>query len=153
MGTPPEQPFRGAEVPPLEQSAPQPDPYAPVDYPAGYPTLPPPVYPQAADYPPAGYPPAYPGYQPYDPYRQGRPQTTNGWAIAALVISLVSLVLCGVTSIIAVVIGITAMRDTKRSGQDGFGIALAGTIIGAIPIILWLLYWLFFVVILASGFR
>jgi Domain of unknown function (DUF4190) len=153
MSTPPEQPFRGAEVPPLEQSSSQPDPYAPVDYPAGYPTLPPPVYPRAAGYPPAGYPPAYPGYQPHDPYRQGRPQNTNGWAIAALVISLVSLVLCGVTSIIAVIIGIIAMRDTKRSGQDGFGIALAGTIIGAIPIILWLLYWLFFVVILASGFR
>ena len=46
MTTPPEQPFRGAEFPPLEQSAPQPDPYAPVDYPTGYPPLPPPVYPQ-----------------------------------------------------------------------------------------------------------
>ena len=45
------------------------------------------------------------------------------------------------------------MRDTKRSGQDGYGIALAGTIIGAIPILLWVLYWFFFVVIFASGFQ
>ena len=36
----------------------------PVDYPTGYPQLPPPVYPQGAGYPQAGYPPAYPGYQP-----------------------------------------------------------------------------------------
>ena len=145
MTSPPEQPFRGAEYPPLEQSASQADPYAPVDYPTGYAPLPPPVYPQ----PTAGYP----GYNPYDPYRQGKPLGTNGWAIAALVISVVSLVFCGFTSIIAVIIGVIAMRDTKRSGQDGYGIALAGTIIGAIPILLWVLYWLLFVVIFASGFQ
>ena len=66
---------------------------------------------------------------------------------------MVSLVFCGFTSIIAVIIGVIAMRDTKRSGQDGYGIALAGTIIGAIPILLWVLYWLLFVVIFASGFQ
>jgi hypothetical protein len=55
----PSQPFGGTEYPSLEDSAPQPDPNPPVDYPtdAG---LPPPVYP-----PPhpgaAGYP-GYPGY-------------------------------------------------------------------------------------------
>ena len=129
MTTPPEQPS---------------DPYAPVDYPSGFPPLPPPAYPAP-----------YPVYaaSPYDPYRQGKPLGTNGWAIAALVISLVSLVFCGFTSFIAVIIGVIAMRDTKRSGQDGYGIALAGTIIGAVPILLWVLYWLIFVVIFASGFQ
>ena len=145
MTSPPEQPFRSAEYPPLEQLTSHADPYAPVDYPTGYSPLPPPVYPQPA----AGYP----GYNPYDPYRQRKPLGTNGWAIAALVISVVSLVFCGFTSIIAVIIGVIAMRDTKRSGQDGYGIALAGTIIGAIPILLWALYWLLFVVIFASGFQ
>jgi hypothetical protein len=113
---------------------------APLDYPTDYP--PPPAYP----------PPPYLGYA-YDPYRQGKPLGTNGWAIAGFIVSLVSLVLCGVTSIIGVILGIIAMRDTKRSGQDGFGLAVAAVVIGAIPIVLWLLYWLFFVVILASGFQ
>ena len=58
----PSQPFGGTEYPSLEDSAPQPDPNPPVDYPtdAG---LPPPVYPPrypgAAGYP--GYPLYYPG--------------------------------------------------------------------------------------------
>ncbi|MGH3677048.1 MAG: DUF4190 domain-containing protein [Mycobacterium sp.] len=144
MTTPPERPIRGTEFQPLENTPRPPDPYAPVDYPTDYPPLPPPAYPAP-----------YPGYaaNPYDPYRQGRPLGTNGWAIAALVTSLVSLVFCGLTSVIGLILGLIAMRDTKRSGQDGFGIALAGTIIGAIPILLWVLYWLFFVVLVASGFQ
>ena len=59
----PDQPFRGTEYPSLEDSARQrqPEPNAPVDYPADA-GLPPPVYP--APYPGApGYPPA-PGYYP-----------------------------------------------------------------------------------------
>jgi hypothetical protein len=128
-----------------------PDPYAPIDYPTGYPPLPPPAWPQ----PVAGYPGGYPGYaaNPYDPYRQGKPLGTNSWAIAGFIVSLVSLVFCGVTSIIGLIIGIIAMRDTKRTGQDGYGLALAAVIIGAIPIMLWLVYWLFFVMILTSGFQ
>ena len=99
MSTPPEQPFRGAEFPPLEQSAPQPDPYAPVDYPTGYPPLPPPVYPQAAGYPPPGIRPRIRDISPYDPYRPGKPPGTNGKAIASLVTALAGLVFCGLPSI------------------------------------------------------
>jgi hypothetical protein len=157
----PEQPFRGWEYPSLENSAAQrPDPYAPVDYPtdAG---LPPPVYPtpypNAPGYPGTpGYPPA-PGYYPgvaYDPYRPMKPAGTNGMALAALIVSVASLVLfCGVPSFIGVVLGIIAMQQTRRTGQDGFGLALAGTVLGAIPTVLWLLYVIVFVGILASGWQ
>ena len=129
--------------------APQPDPNPPVDYPADA-GLPPPVYPPpyAAPYPP-GY---YPGG--YDPYRPAKPPGTNGKAIAALAVSAASLVLfCGIPSFIGVIFGVIAMRETKRTGQDGFGMALAGTVIGAIPIVLWLLYLLVFVGIYASGWQ
>ena len=128
MSNPPEQPFRGAEYPPLEQSAQQSDPYAPVDYPTGYRTI------ATADLPAAGggYPPGYPGYHPYDPYRQGKPPGTNGKAIAALVTALVGLVFCGLPSIGGLILGIIAMRECKRTGQDGYGIALAGAIIGGL---------------------
>ncbi len=153
MSTPPEQPFRGAEFPPLEQSAPQPDPYAPVDYPTGYPQLPPPIYPQGGGYPPPGYPPAYPGYPPYDPYRPGKPLGTNGKAIASLVTALAGLVFCGLPSIAGLILGIIAMRECRRTGQDGYGLALAGTIVGGLIAALFVLYFVFIIGLAASGWQ
>ena len=149
MTGPPERPFRGAEFPPLEHSASQPDPFAPVDYPTGYPPLPPPVYPQDAGYPAAGYP----GFQPYDPYRAVKPPGTNGKAIAALVSALVGFMFCGLPSIAGLILGIIAMRECRRTGQDGYGLALAGTIIGGLVTAMWVLYLVFVIGIAASGFQ
>jgi hypothetical protein len=141
----PSQPFGANEYPSLEDSQMRPGQGPPVDYPidAG---LPPPVYPMP--YP--GYP-DYPGalvYYPgaYDPYRPMKPPGTNGMAIAALAVSLGSLVLfCGTPSIVAVILGVIAMSQTRRTGQEGFGLALAGTIIGAVPTVFWLLFLLLFI--------
>jgi len=137
--------------PPLpDGTPPPPDPYAPVDYPANYPPLPPPVYP--TPYPPAaGYP--YPPYggDPFDPYRPLKPPGTNGKAIAALVCSLSGLVFCGLPSIAGIILGILAMRETKRTGQDGFGLAVAGLAIGAVIVVLMLLYVAFMVFIVSSS--
>jgi hypothetical protein len=141
----PSQPFGDNEYPSLEDSQMRPGQGPPVDYPidAG---LPPPVYPMP--YP--GYP-DYPGalvYYPgaYDPYRPMKPPGTNGMAIAALAVSLGSLVLfCGIPSIVAVILGVIAMSQTRRTGQEGFGLALAGTIIGAVPTVFWLLFLLLFI--------
>jgi uncharacterized protein DUF4190 len=149
----PFEPFRGTEYPSLENSPPQPDPNAPVDYPpdAG---LPPPVYP--TQYPAApGYPPA-PGYYPgaaYDPYRPMKPPGTNGKAIAALVTSLVGLMCCGLPSIAGLILGVIAMRETKRTGQDGYAIALVGAIIGGLVVVGWVLYLLLSIGIYASGWQ
>jgi Domain of unknown function (DUF4190) len=163
MTNPPEQPFRGTEYPPLEQTPRPADPYAPIDYPTNYPPLPPPVYPQPALGHPAaypgypsgypGYPSGYPGYppDPYDPYRSGKPPGTNGKATAALVTSLVGLLFCGLPSIAGLILGIIAMRETKQTGQDGYGIALAGTIIGGIVVAIWIVY-MFFVFAFASSY-
>jgi hypothetical protein len=151
---PPEQPFGGAEYPPLEHSAQQPDPYAPVDYPAAYPPLPPPVYPQPVGYP-AAYQthPAYQAYQPYDPYRSVKPPGTNNKAIAALVTALAGLMFCGLPSIAGLILGIIAMRECRRTGQDGYGLALAGTIVGGLVVALFLLYILFLIGVAVSGFQ
>ncbi|WP_120270926.1 DUF4190 domain-containing protein [Mycolicibacterium novocastrense] len=142
----------------------RPDPFAPVDYPtdAG---LPPPL----SASPPPGYPPPYPasvnpysGYQPpvgygysygYDPYRPIRPAGTNGMAIGSLVSSLVGVFCCGVTCIVGVILGVMAMRETKRTGQDGYGIALAGTIIGGLAVAGFLVYILLYMSLLASGWQ
>jgi hypothetical protein len=144
----PHEPYRGGEYPPLEQSAPQQDPYAPVEYPTGYPHLPPPVYSQSG-----GYPPPYLGYPPSDPYRQSRPLGTNGKAIASLVAALAGLVFCGLPSIAGLILGIIAMRECKRTGQDGYGLALAGTIVGALVTALVALYLVFVIGIAASGWQ
>jgi hypothetical protein len=126
-----------------------PDPYAPVDYPADYPQLPPPVYPQGG-----GYPPPYPAYPPpYDPYRAGKPLGTNGKAIASLVTALGGLVFCGLPSIAGFILGIIAMRECKRTGQDGYGLALAGTIVGGLVSALVLLYFIFVFGLYASGWQ
>ncbi|MCX2930775.1 DUF4190 domain-containing protein [Mycobacterium sp. CVI_P3] len=144
--------------PPLPEGSPTPaDPYPPVDYPTNYPPLPPPVYPPPYPMPyppPAPYPypaPAYPGYgiDPYDPYRPTKPPGTNGKAIAALVTSLAGLMLCGLPSIAGIILGIIAMRETKRTGQDGFGLAVAGLAIGAVVVVGYALLFVFSVLVAA----
>ncbi|MEO3761253.1 DUF4190 domain-containing protein [Mycobacterium sp. B14F4] len=120
------------------------EPRPPMDYPADA-GLPPPLYPP----PPMGYY-APPGY---DPYRPMRPPGTNGMAIAALVSSLLGLACCGFTAIPGVILGVLAMRETRRTGQDGWGIALAGTIIGGVFIAGLLVYLLLYIGLIASGWQ
>ena len=167
--TNPEPPPGGVEYPSLEGSPPPADPYTPVDYPTNYPVqggdgfappgYPPPPhypagYPPPPGYPPPGYPQGYPpapGYQSYDPYSMGKPPGTNGKAIAALVTAVAGVVLCGLPSIAGIILGIIAMRETKRTGQDGYGLALAGLIVGSVAVALVVLYIVFMVVIMASS--
>jgi hypothetical protein len=151
----PSQPFGGTEFPPLENSQTRPDSNPPVDYPADA-GLPPPVYPPP--YPgPAGYPgyPGAPGYYPgaYDPYRPTKPPGTNSKAVASLVASLVGLLCCGLPSIVGLIMGIVGMRETKRTGQDGYAIALIGTIIGGLAVAGWVVYLLLSIGIYASGWQ
>ena len=135
---------RGIEYPPLESSG---NAYGAVEYPPNVqlpPPLPPPVYPPTYPTYPSGYPTPYQGYSadPYDPYRAGRPAGTNGMAIGALVCSLVGPFFCGLPSIAGLILGIIAMQETKRTGQDGHGLALAGVIIGAVGLPLLLLFFI-----------
>ena len=136
----------GPDYPPPERAVPQQDPNAPIDYPADV-GLPPPVYPMP-------YPGA-PGYYPngYDPYRPAKPPGTNGKAIGSLVASIAGFFCCGVPSIVGLILGVVALRETKRTGQDGFAIALVGTIIGGLAVAGWLLYLLLALTIYASGWQ
>ena len=111
----PEQPFDDAGLPP------------PV-YPPPYPGTPPPGYGFA------GVPyPAYPMYPP-------RPPGTNGKAIAALATALGGLICCGLPSIVGLVLGVIAMRETRRTGQNGFGLAVAAVVISTLLIIVGVIY-------------
>jgi len=121
-------------------------PDEPLDYP-DYAGIPPPVYPQ----PPAGYPAYYaPGW---DPYRPPTPPGTNGKAIAALVTAIAGLFCCGVPSVAGLIIGLIAMRETRRTGQEGYGLALAGVIIGGLVLAGWLVYVFLSIALVASGWQ
>lgn len=138
MTYPPDQPFRGNEYPALEAP--------PLDYPGTYPQYPVPQQYPAPQYPAPPYPPPYPGYGPYDPYGYPPRRNTNGMAVTSFVVSLVGLIACGgVPGPLGLILGIIAMRETKRSGDDGYGFALAGTIIGAVCTVGWVLVVLVYV--------
>jgi hypothetical protein len=150
----PDQPDGGFEYPPLEHSD------APVDYPtdAG---LPPPIYsmppqaypgaPQAYPMPPQAYPGAPGPFPYYDPYRPTSPPGTNGKAVASLVTSLAGALCCAPLGIVGVILGVIAMRETRSTGQDGHGLAMAGTIVGGVLVLFAVLGVLAYVALIASG--
>lgn len=76
--------------------------------------------------------PGYPGYQ---------TAGTNGLAVASMILGILGFVTCGVTSVLAVIMGHVALAQIKRTGEQGHGMALAGVILGWILTGLWLLYW------------
>jgi hypothetical protein len=115
------------------------------DYPK--PGLPPPIY------APPGYPGA-PGYYPaYDPYRPATAPGTNGKAIASLVTSVAGWLCCAPLAVVGLVLGVIAMRETKGTGQEGYGVALAGTIIGGLFVAAGLIVMLLYIALMVSGWQ
>lgn len=106
------------------------DPFA---TPTGDGQQPAPVAPQAPAYgapapmaPQYGAPPAAPVYNAYQqPYMSQMNQSTNGMAIASLVCIFVFMPL-------ALIFGIVALNQIKKTGAKGRGMALAGVIVGGI---------------------
>ncbi|MFC3449490.1 DUF4190 domain-containing protein [Amycolatopsis speibonae] len=101
--------------------------------------------------PPYGQPYQQPGYG----YGYGAPQPPQeqGLAIAALVVSIASLVVCsGLPSIAGVIMGHIAYSKAKRGEAGGQSMALAGIIIGyiGVAIIVLLLGFFLFVGILTD---
>jgi len=151
--TPPDAPaYTGYETP---------SGYPPPGYPP--PGYPPPGYaPQPGYQPPAppqgGYPPQYGGsYPPSAPppppqfggqqypagYNYPSPQAgTNTMAISSLVASVVGL-LCGIGSIVGIVLGVLALNQIKQTRQAGYGLAIAGIVVGVATLIIsmiWTIY-------------
>ena len=95
---------------------------------------------------------AHPGITP-GTTRIGRCRTpgTNGKAIASLVTSIAGVACCGPLVIVGFILGVIAMRETKRTGQEGYGVALAGTIIGGLALAAGLILMLVYVALIASG--
>jgi hypothetical protein len=125
-----------------DQSWPNPNqPYSDPGYQGQYPGYPQSAVPASPGY---GY-----GYQAPAPMRQ-----TNGLAIAAMVVSLASIVVCGFPAIVGAIMGHVARRQIRERGEDGDGMALTGVIVGwivfALTIIGWAVYVIFFVWLVTS---
>jgi hypothetical protein len=95
-------------------------------------TAPAPQAPQAPPAPYGGAPPAYGpppnapyGYSPYAPT-----QSTNGFAIASMVLGILWVYWIG--SILAIIFGFVALSQIKERQQSGKGMATAGLILGFI---------------------
>ncbi len=136
-GTPPVQ---GGPASPYGPATPSygaaPDPYgaAPDPYPgqgaygATHPTYPAPGQPGPGY--PGGYPaPGYPAYgAAYTP-----PPRTNGIALASMIVSIASLLLCvGFPGIVGLVLGIVGLNQVMRDGSRGRGFAITGIVVGAV---------------------
>ncbi len=113
---------------------PPPPPPSPYGAPPGW-QPPPYAGPPAYGTPPGGYP-AY-GYPPAGYYQ---PQTTNGFSIAALICSIVLGWVPFLGGVLGVTFGLIGLRQCKRTGQRGRGLAIAGIVIGAVAIALWILF-------------
>ena len=74
----------------------------------------------------------------------------GGLAIAGFVVSLVSIVCCYfgvVTGIVGLILSILGMKSTTKKG-----LAIAGVIISAVAIFIWILYIAYIVLLTSSGF-
>ena len=60
-------------------------------------------------------------------------------AIASIVSSCIG-VLCGIGSIVGIVLGIVAMNQIKQTREGGHGLAIAGIVVGGVTLLLNLLW-------------
>ena len=132
-GYPPPQGYPPADAPPTG--------YGPPGYqdPSGYG---PPPYSSQPQY--GAPPPSYPsGYGEYSGGYGEAQQPTNTMAIGSLVASLIGVV-CGIGSIVGIVLDILALNQIKQSRERGHGLAVAGIAVGAATLIISLIlnfYW------------
>ncbi len=108
----PEQPVYGGYPPPPQASG-------------GYPPPPPGFAPP----PESGYP--YPVGYGYPTQQAG----TNSLAVFSLVASVVGL-LCGLGSLVGIVLGAIAISQIKRTRQGGYGLAVAGIVVGVASLVI-----------------
>jgi hypothetical protein len=63
-------------------------------------------------------------------YGPPAPQTSNGMAIASMVLGIAGLVSCGLSGVVGLVLGYVARRQIREGNGTGGGMALAGIILG-----------------------
>jgi len=82
-------------------------------------------------------------------YQQG---STNVLAVIALVAGIAQVILSFIGAIAAVVLGHIALAQIKKTGDNGYGLALTGLILGYLGIVLSVLFIGYLVVVSAAGY-
>ncbi|BBX72530.1 DUF4190 domain-containing protein [Mycobacterium shinjukuense] len=117
--------------------------YPPPIPPAGYPS---PGYPPYGGYGPPAHPSGYPsGYYPPPDFLSGYRPANPGMNTLA-VVSLVSAcigVFCCIGSIVAIVLGTIALNQVKQTREEGYGLAVAGIVIGVATLLVYLVVGIF----------
>ena len=100
-----------------------------------------------------GTPPPTDGPYGQQPPYGGQPAPTHGSATTALVLGILSLVVCGFLGIPAYIVGKRAEREVKMSQGtlSGEGLAKAGWIMGLIAMILMVIAVLLIILLFAFG--
>lgn len=102
---------------------------------------PPPYQPYGGQQPPYGQPPYG-----QNPFGYPAPRPTNGLAIASLVVSVLSIVVCaGAPGFIGAILGHVARGQIRREQQEGAGLAIAGVIVGWLGFALFIGLVIFFI--------
>ncbi len=76
-----------------------------------------------------------------------RAQRTNPYAIASLICGIIQFVGVLPAGIIAIVLGHVARREIRRTGEDGYGMAKAGLILGYVGVVLSIILVIVFLVL------
>ncbi len=71
--------------------------------------------------------------------RQPAPNRTNAFAIASLISGLVGCVPF-ITSLLAIAFGVVGMRRARNSSVGGFGLAVAGLVLGIVGVLGWIAF-------------
>jgi peptidyl-prolyl cis-trans isomerase B (cyclophilin B) len=74
------------------------------------------------------------------PYSSAPQQKTNTLAIVALILGIL-------VPIAGIVVGHISLSQIKKTGENGRGLALAGTILGYVGTVLWLIFWFTLIVL------
>lgn len=80
------------------------------------------------------------------------PLRTNSLAIAALSCAIAQVIAGPLSGIPAIVLGVMSMREIRRTGERGHGMAMAGLVLGIIGLILAVLA-LILIIVLVMYFR
>ncbi|MBR1796402.1 MAG: DUF4190 domain-containing protein [Clostridiales bacterium] len=82
-------------------------------------------------------------------YSYGDQRSYSGLAVAGFVTSLVSLLCCGITSFIGLILSIAGAVSASKKEKKGMGLAIAGIIISA----LFTFFWVFSLVVSSGAIK
>lgn len=125
----------GYEPPPIEQTPGQPGYPAPPSYsPQGGSHPPPPPPPPRPLPPPPSYSRPGDGSPPSPGYRSSSANSLAYWSLVSSGIGF----LCGIGSIVGIVLGVIALNRITRTNEGPRGVAIAGIAVGAVGLVVFI---------------